>query len=132
MPYPAAPGITGSACTLAAPHTASAVANKVAGFIARRKNALVCERLAGFIETILREIEKQWRMTKRSNRLAGERGRRAFQAVGTDGNHREIPDTGRECGELITGSGRIRDQDAVIEIRTAAAVKDAVPGEIVE
>src|SRR6187399_2578185 len=57
MPYPAAPGITGSACTLAAPHTASAVANKVAGLIARRRGEWVCERLAGFIETILREME---------------------------------------------------------------------------
>jgi hypothetical protein len=49
MPNPAAPGITGSACTVAAPHKVSAVANKVAGLIARRKGVQVDERLAGFI-----------------------------------------------------------------------------------
>jgi hypothetical protein len=58
MPNPAEPGITGSACTLAAPHKASAVANKVAGLMARRMGAWVCEWLEGFMRTILKEFEK--------------------------------------------------------------------------
>src|SRR6476619_6158384 len=132
MPYPAPPGITGSACTLAAPHKASAAANKVVGLMARRKCAWVGERLAGFINSILREVERQCRMARRSDRLGGERGRRTFESVGTERNYREIPDTGRKRRDLKTGVGRIRDQDTVVEIRTAAAIENAIPGEIVE
>src|SRR5690349_2812118 len=131
MPNPAPSGITGTACTLAAPHNANAVANKVAGFMARRKDAGVCEWLAGFIAgDPRRNVRTVW--FGRSDGLAGDCGWWSFESAGTDRNHLEIPDAGRETGELITGRGRIRDHHALVEIRTVAAIPDAIPGEIVE
>jgi hypothetical protein len=49
-----------SACTVAAPHKASAIANKVMGLVARRNGARACERRAGFIRTILGKMEGGW------------------------------------------------------------------------
>src|SRR4051812_31526335 len=112
MPYPAAPGMTGSAWAAPAEQAMAATSKEV--FMKRWWRARRRANLTNCMCVDPSDIGKS--DVGISDGLHRSRRGRALETVFVDGDHGEVPDAGAERVELDGRGGWIRDEHAVIQV----------------